>query len=95
MKPLPPRALDEPARVRKLLAADRKTAAEVARRRRAETALRKSEHHHQRFLDDAKHMQIQMRDLSRRLLHAREEERRQISRDLHDDVLQTLVGIKG
>jgi len=45
------------------------------------------------MLADAEQVQVQMRDLSRRLLIAQEQERSRISRELHDDVLQTLVGI--
>lgn len=37
--------------------------------------------------------QRQLRELSHRVLHAQEEERKQISRELHDVITQTLVGI--
>jgi signal transduction histidine kinase len=37
--------------------------------------------------------QKQLRDLSRRILHTQEEERKRISRELHDVIAQTLVGI--
>jgi signal transduction histidine kinase len=38
-------------------------------------------------------MELQLRLLSRELLKAQEEERKQISRDLHDEIIQVLVGI--
>ncbi len=38
-------------------------------------------------------MQDQLRDLSRQVLMAQEEERKRISRDLHDVIAQTLTGI--
>jgi signal transduction histidine kinase len=80
-------------RLEKLAASNQRLAREVVRRRTAETALRKSERHQRKMLADAERVQVQMRDLSRRLLIAQEEERSHISRELHDDVLQTLVGI--
>jgi signal transduction histidine kinase len=38
-------------------------------------------------------MQEQLRHLSRQLLLTQEEERKRISRELHDEIVQTLVGI--
>ena len=38
-------------------------------------------------------MQDQLRDLSHRIIETREDERKRISRELHDDITQTLVGI--
>ena len=38
-------------------------------------------------------MQEQLRNLSRQVLHAQEEERKRISRELHDVIAQTLTGI--
>ncbi len=61
--------------------------------RSVEDALRKSEQHYSRLLEQSRHMQEQLRLLSRQLLSAQEEERKKISRELHDEIAQTLTGI--
>jgi signal transduction histidine kinase len=66
---------------------------EIARRRTVERALQKSEQHQSRVLKQSRHMQAQLRRLSHQILQAQEEERKQISRELHDEIAQTLVGI--
>ncbi len=66
---------------------------EIARRQAVEEALRKSELHQRDLLEESRHMQAQLRTMSHRLIQAREEERKRISRDLHDEISQTLVGI--
>jgi len=44
-------------------------------------------------LEQSHHMQEQLRHLSREVLRAQEEERKRISRELHDVIAQTLTGI--
>ena len=66
---------------------------EIVRRQAVEDALKKSEQHQGELLEQARHMQVQLRDLSRRILQVQEEERKRISRELHDEITQTLVGI--
>jgi signal transduction histidine kinase len=66
---------------------------EVAQRRSAEESLRKSERHYGQLLEQSKRMQEQLRMLSRQLLLAQEEERKKISRELHDVIAQTLTSI--
>jgi PAS domain S-box-containing protein len=66
---------------------------EIARRQTVEKALQQSEHHQSRLLKQSHHMQEQLRHLSHQILHAQEEERKRISRELHDEIAQTLVGI--
>jgi signal transduction histidine kinase len=66
---------------------------EKLRVRKLETALAKSETRHTRLLEESRHMQEQLSLLSRRLLLSQEEERKRISRELHDEIVQTLVAI--
>ena len=56
-------------------------------------ALRKSERHYSALLQQSRQMQEQLRRLSHQLLSAQEEERKTISRELHDEIAQTLTGI--
>ena len=45
------------------------------------------------LLKESDFMQLKLRQLTRQFLTAQEDERREISRELHDEVVQTLVGI--
>jgi signal transduction histidine kinase len=66
---------------------------EIVQRRVAEEALKKSEHHYSRLLEESDRLQQQLRQLSRQMLQAQEEERKEISRELHDVIAQTLTSI--
>jgi PAS domain S-box-containing protein len=66
--------------------ANRELKLEIVHREMAEAALKKSS-------AEARHMQEQLRHLSHQLLLTQEEERKRISRELHDEIVQTLVGI--
>ncbi len=76
-----------------LTASNRRLQQEILQRKSAEESLRKSEQHYSRLLEQSRHMQGQLRLLSRQLLSAQEEERKMISRELHDQIAQTLTGI--
>ena len=76
-----------------LAAANRKLKQEILQRKDAEAALRKSAQHHADLLVESRRLQQQLRDLSHQLLSALEEERKKISRELHDEIAQTLASI--
>jgi signal transduction histidine kinase len=80
-------------RTTELAAANRKLKREVVQRQKAEAALKKSQQHHQQLLEKSQHMQGQLRHLAHQLLRVQEEERKEISRELHDQIAQTLTGI--
>ena len=80
------RAEETQRRVAVLDASNRKLELEIIRRQAVEEALRKSEQHEIRSSAQARH-------LSHQILHAQEKERKRISRELHDEIAQTLVGI--
>jgi signal transduction histidine kinase len=76
-----------------LAATNQELAHEIVHRKATETKLVKNEHNYARLLQQSNRMQIQLRHLSRDLISAQEDERRKISRELHDVIAQTLTGI--
>jgi PAS domain S-box-containing protein len=76
-----------------LAVVNRKLRREIVQRQGVEKALRKSEQHSRQLLEQSRQMQEQLRLLSRQLLSAQEEERKKISRELHDVIAQTLTTI--
>lgn len=76
-----------------IAAANEELRQEIARRKVIEESLLKSEKHQRQMLGESRQMQERLRNLSRQVLHAQEEERKRISRELHDVIAQTLTGI--
>jgi PAS domain S-box-containing protein len=89
------RAQAEAARRRMevLSASNQKLKEQIVRRQAVEADLRASRLEQGRLLKQSRRQEVRLRDLSHRLLHAQEDERKRISRELHDVIIQTLVGI--
>ena len=66
---------------------------EIEERKRTEEALRQSKEHYRVLFNDARVMQENLRHLSNRVLYIQEEERKRISRELHDEVGQALTAV--
>ena len=92
-KPIIPLNGSGSLRLNRLSLANKKLKDELLEKHQIERALKKSEAHYVQLFEQSLHMQDQLRHLSRQLLMAQEEERKRISRELHDEIVQTLVGI--
>jgi len=66
---------------------------EILQRKAVEKRLKNSERHYSNLLKQSDHLQEELRRLSRQILSAQEDERKKISRELHDVIAQTLTGI--
>jgi signal transduction histidine kinase len=76
-----------------LAAANQQLSLEIVHRKEAEASLKKSERHHLKSLEKSNLLKEQLRELSRKVLTAQEDERKKISRELHDVIAQELMGI--
>jgi PAS domain S-box-containing protein len=80
-------------RVELLAAKNKRANQEIARRRTLEKSLRRSELAQRELLAESRGLHAQLRHLTRQIITVQEEERKAISRALHDEVMQTLVSI--
>ena len=80
-------------RVAVLAASNQKLELEIVQRHAVEQSLRQSEAHQIQLLAQSRLLQEQLRNLSRQVILAQEDERKEISRELHDVIAQTLTGI--
>jgi PAS domain S-box-containing protein len=87
------RAAEAQRRLEALDVANQELQNEIVQRRQAEATLRESEQELSRLLEQSQRMRDQLRQLSHKILHVQEEEQKRISRELHDEVAQTLVAI--
>jgi signal transduction histidine kinase len=76
-----------------LAASNLELSLEIIQRKAVEKRLKESEHHYSNLLKQSDHLQEELRRLSRQILSAQEDERKKISRELHDVIAQTLTGI--
>jgi len=76
-----------------LAASNRSLEQSIVRRKSIEKALKKSGGHSRKLLKESCRLQKQLRQLTHQILTAQEGKRKKISRDLQDEIAQTLLGI--
>jgi len=87
------KAAEAERRLNVLTGSNRRLEKEIARRQRVEESLKQTQAQQSQLLAQSRQMQDQLRDLSHRLLSVQEDERKRISRELHDVIAQTLTSI--
>jgi signal transduction histidine kinase len=80
-------------RTTEITSSNKRLVDEIAQRAAAERQLRQSEARYRSLLAGSRQMQHRLRHLSHQVLLAQEAERKEISRELHDEIVQTLTGI--
>jgi PAS domain S-box-containing protein len=76
-----------------MAASNLKLKREIVHRVAVEEKLKETEYVQSRLLEHSLQQQKELRGMSHKILHAQEDERKRISRELHDVIAQTLVGI--
>lgn len=80
-------------RTEELAATNRQLQRGVVRRKVMEDAFEKSGQHHKKCLEESLQLQKRLRQLTHRVMATQEDERQSISRELQDEIAQTLLGI--
>jgi len=65
----------------------------IVQRKSVEQALKESGEHSRKLLNESRRLQQHLQRLTHQILCAHEDKRKEISRDLHDEIAQTLLGI--
>jgi hypothetical protein len=76
-----------------LAASHRSLKQDIVQRKTVEQALKKSGEHSRKLLKESRRLQKHLRRLTHQILSAQEDKRKKISRELHDEIAQTLLGI--
>ncbi len=76
-----------------LAASNRSLKQDIVQRKTVEQALEKSGEHSRKLLKESRRLQKHLQRLTHQILSAQENKRKTISRDLHDEIAQTLLGI--
>jgi two-component system sensor histidine kinase DegS len=76
-----------------LAASHRSLKQDIVQRKTAEDALKKSGKHSKTLLKESRRLQRHLQRLTHQILSAQEDKRKKISRELHDEIAQTLLGI--
>jgi signal transduction histidine kinase len=76
-----------------LAASHRSLKRDIVQRKTVEQALKKSGKHSRKLLKESRALQKHLQRLTHQILSAQEDKRKKISRDLHDEIAQTLLGI--
>jgi PAS domain S-box-containing protein len=87
------RADEAQRRIDILNATNRKLQDEIIRRQAVELSLIKSEQRAHQLLEHSRHLQNKLRQMSHQILLVQENQRKEISRELHDEISQLLLSI--
>src|ERR1700733_6310758 len=80
-------------RTEELAVSNRQLPRGIVRRKVMEDAFEKTGRHHNKCLEESLQLQKRLRLLTHRMMAAQEDERKSVSRELQDEIAQTLLGI--